>query len=81
METIQALLRKLKTMFFKLNEDQRKHVSKIFHMLGMGAALPVFVQIITNEKSESLLYILVWIACAIIFEMIAIAALAARSKK
>lgn len=80
MDQIKALLRKLRTLFFKLNEEQRKHVSKIFHMLGLGAALPIFIQIATNQKSESWLYIVIWIAYAIIFEIIAIAALSERSQ-
>lgn len=70
-----------KGKYFLLNQKQREHVSKICHMLGMVSTMPLIIKILSNEQSGDDWLAAVGVVYAIIFEVLAIAALAAKEEQ
>lgn len=70
-----------KGKYFLLNQKQREHVSKICHTLGLVAAMPLIIKILSNEQSSDDWLAAVGVIYAIIFEVLAIAALTAKEDK
>lgn len=77
MEIIKAFLRIIRSLFFKLNESQRKHVSKLFDTVAVGSIIPVFIKLLDNDNPNDTRVVVVCLVCAILLEILSIAALAA----
>lgn len=65
-----------KRKYFLLNQKQREHMSKICHMLGLASVIPIIIRLLSNETSSDNWLAAVGIVYAILFEVLAIAALA-----
>ena len=81
MKKIKNFLVWFKEKYFLLNQKQREHVSKICHMLGLVSTLPLILKILSNEQSGDDWLAAVGVVYAIIFEILAIAALTAKEDK
>lgn len=68
----------VKKHFFRLNDEQRKKTSEFFDKCATGAMLPVGIKFLSDGKSGDSLYITLWLGCAILFAILAVAALAAK---
>lgn len=81
MGKIKQFLVWFKGKYFLLNQKQREHVAKICHMLGLVSAMPLIIKILSNEQSGDDWLAAVGVVYAIIFEILAIAALTAKEEE
>ena len=67
-----------KNQFFRLNKKQREHISKLCHILGTASTLPIIIRILGNEQHSDDWLAVVGVFYAILFEVLAICALATK---
>lgn len=75
MENFRIAFDKAKSYWWKLNIDQRKHVSKVFDTLAMGSVAPMFFSLISNDIDGESVSVALCLISAILFESCAILAL------
>ncbi|MDO4642784.1 MAG: hypothetical protein Q4A74_02980 [Cardiobacteriaceae bacterium] len=65
----------LREQFFRLNEKQRGHISKLCHLLGLTSALPIVSKLLSKGHHSDDSQALLWLFYAIVFEVGALYAL------
>lgn len=75
MEKLLFAINKAKIYWWRLNDAQREHISKIFDTLAMGSIAPMFFSLVSNEIDGESLSVALCIISAILFELCAILAL------
>ena len=76
MGKIRQFFELIRNYYFRLNKKQREEVSKIFHTLAFGSAVPVVVKLMSNERDDDWGFILLALLSVTIFAILSIAALA-----
>lgn len=80
MGKLKKILRFFQKQFFRLNEKQRDHVSKLCHLLGLTSALPIISKLLSNEQHGDDWQVLVWFFYATLFEVGALLALSSKKE-
>lgn len=76
MNEIIIIANQIKTLFFRLNEEQRRKLSDFCDKAATGAMLPVAIKFLSDGKPGDGFYIFSWLSCAIIFAILSVLALA-----
>ena len=80
MGKIKLLLAFIRKQYFRLNEKQRESIAQAFEKLATGAMIPVAFKLMSDGEEGDTIAICFWLVCAIVFQILAIAARAAKEE-
>lgn len=76
MDMIKSFFAAIRRMFFNLNKEQRKVISKWYEIMVFAAFAPILIKIIKNQSSHLEIHFSFWLLCTIIAAVTAVLALA-----
>jgi len=75
------LANQIKTLFFRLNEEQRRKLSDFCDKAATGAMLPVAIKFLSDGKPGDGWYIFLWLMSALSFVVLSVLALATKGEE
>ena len=75
---ISRLTAAIRKAYFRLNEKQRNSIAGSFEKLSVGSMAPVAIKFMSDGETGDTPAIFIWLLCAILFQVMAVAAYAAK---